>query len=215
MRPTAARRTAMSVSEAATSASSFWNCPASASGMSRTARRRAPGSGSSNLTRLLKSFESTYSVECVPSQSGFFAECLQPQKYNVRSLFASNGIGTNSDPLCEPSQNGWLLLLPHAHHQYLVPVLTSTAYGDLGALWGLVISRTPLPARSARLIGTNCYSNCLGSHHGKNSGMSFETFPGNFAARFSRNDSTPSRASGDRPVQHNTRESRFGPPLRR
>ncbi len=44
------------------------------------------------------------------------------------------------------------------------------------------------------------YSNSLGVHQGKNSGISVETLPGNSGARLSRNDCTPSRASADRPV---------------
>src|SRR5262245_35816049 len=38
------------------------------------------------------------------------------------------------------------------------------------------------------------------SHHGKNLGMSVDTRPGKRAGRFSRKDSTPSRASAERPV---------------
>jgi hypothetical protein len=43
--------------------------------------------------------------------------CLQPQKYTVPDVSALYSTGEKPDPECEPSQNGWLWLLPHEHHQ--------------------------------------------------------------------------------------------------
>src|SRR5271170_3060122 len=41
-----------------------------------------------------------------------------------------------------------------------------------------------------------------GSHHGKNGGISFETFCGNFAGRFSRKETTPSFTSSELPREY-------------
>lgn len=55
---------------------------------------------------------------CVPSQSGALPVPLHPQKYTVVFSVAVYFTGANCPAaLCEPSQNGWLLLSPHAHHQ--------------------------------------------------------------------------------------------------
>ena len=53
----------------------------------------------------------------LPSQRGMFPLCLQPQNDTVPACSASNFIGVKALPLCEPSQNGCLPLLPQAHHQ--------------------------------------------------------------------------------------------------
>ena len=45
------------------------------------------------------------------------ALALQPQKYTVLLSTAVNLVGTKGPPLWLPSQNGWFLLLPQAHHQ--------------------------------------------------------------------------------------------------
>jgi hypothetical protein len=65
---------------------------------------------------------------CDPSQRGEFPVCLQPQNDMVPASAASNFKGENADPLCEPSQNGCLPLLPQAHHQYDFPASTSILY---------------------------------------------------------------------------------------
>ena len=65
-----------------------------------------------------------------PSQSGAFPLPLHPQKYTVVFSVAVYFFGVNwPAALCDPSQNGWFLLWPHAHHQYSLPVSTATGYG--------------------------------------------------------------------------------------
>jgi hypothetical protein len=54
---------------------------------------------------------------CVPSQNGAFAECLQPHHATVFASVILTSFGPRPVPLCDPSQNGWLADLPHAHHQ--------------------------------------------------------------------------------------------------
>ena len=66
-----------------------------------------------------------YKLRCVPSQRGLLPVFLQPQKEIVPASSALNSTGVNPLPLCEPSQNGWLPLLPQAHHQYHLPASTS------------------------------------------------------------------------------------------
>jgi hypothetical protein len=61
-------------------------------------------------------------------------------------------------------------------------------------------SYPPFYLESPIFVGIG-YSNFLASHHGKNSGMSVETLPGNSAGLFSRKDCTPSAASADFPVK--------------
>ena len=61
--------------------------------------------------------ESYGSLECEPSQKGGFAVCLQLHSATVFSSVKENFIGANPVPLCEPSQNGWVLARPQAHHQ--------------------------------------------------------------------------------------------------
>jgi len=77
--------------------------------------------GSANYT-----FAKTYNKDlCEPSHNGLLDDFLQPQK-NTRSDFtAVYSIGVKSVALCEPSQNGWLLLRPQAHHKYVLPCSTS------------------------------------------------------------------------------------------
>src|SRR5262249_6789148 len=55
---------------------------------------------------------------CVPSQNGGFVVCLQPHRYAVwsRSWVKITGLMPALLRVCEPSQNGWYLLSPHAHH---------------------------------------------------------------------------------------------------
>jgi hypothetical protein len=53
----------------------------------------------------------------LPSQKGAFFECLQPHHATVLAAVMSAFIGAKPVPLCEPSQNGWLLERPQAHHQ--------------------------------------------------------------------------------------------------
>ncbi len=57
------------------------------------------------------------SALCVPSHTGWWAECLQAQNQAFFDSVASYFTGVNSEPLCEPSQNGCFALLPQAHHQ--------------------------------------------------------------------------------------------------
>jgi hypothetical protein len=63
---------------------------------------------------------------CEPSHKGLFAERLQPQNHTFSDFSAVNSTGEKGVPLCEPSQKGWLLLRPQAHHQYFLPASTST-----------------------------------------------------------------------------------------
>ena len=58
-----------------------------------------------------------YSLVWVPSQRGFSALRLQPQKVTWPSLSALYSTGVNAVPLWLPSQNGWLFDLPQEHHQ--------------------------------------------------------------------------------------------------
>src|SRR5262245_15773565 len=57
------------------------------------------------------------SVLCVPSQVGFLPLRLQAQKAISPAAAALYSTGENSEPLCEPSQNGCFLERPQAHHQ--------------------------------------------------------------------------------------------------
>jgi hypothetical protein len=66
---------------------------------------------------------------CEPSHKGDLRVCLQPQNQTVRVASAVYCTGVKVLPLCEPSQNGCALLLPHAHHQYVLPASTSTPKG--------------------------------------------------------------------------------------
>src|SRR6185436_14736351 len=70
----------------------------------RECRRYAAGAGGA-------------SVRCVPSQVGFLPLRLQTQKAISPAAAALYSTGENSDPLCEPSQNGCFLERPQAHHQ--------------------------------------------------------------------------------------------------
>jgi len=54
---------------------------------------------------------------CEPSQKGLPAVCLQPQSHTFCASVTVNFDGENSEPLCEPSQNGWRFERPQAHHQ--------------------------------------------------------------------------------------------------
>ena len=54
---------------------------------------------------------------CDPSQRGDLPLPLQPQNETTPVSSASNFIGENADPLCDPSQNGCLVLIPQEHHQ--------------------------------------------------------------------------------------------------
>jgi len=59
-----------------------------------------------------------------------FFECLQAHHATVFASVISTFFGANPVPSCEPSQNGWLLERPQAHHQY-VPGSTFWTIGDL------------------------------------------------------------------------------------
>ena len=62
---------------------------------------------------------------CEPSHNGLLDDFLQPQKSTRSDFAAVYSIGVKLVALCEPSQNGWLLLLPQAHHKYVLPSSTS------------------------------------------------------------------------------------------
>ena len=47
--------------------------------------------------------------------------------------------GVNSDPLCEPSHHGWLLLCPQEHQKYFSPATNSTLIGAFPAILPLLI----------------------------------------------------------------------------
>src|SRR5262245_16434322 len=53
----------------------------------------------------------------LPSHNGLRPERLQVQKNAFSAACAFHSIGVKPDPLCEPSQNGWDLERPQAHHQ--------------------------------------------------------------------------------------------------
>src|SRR5512135_1262879 len=53
----------------------------------------------------------------VPSQNGLLADCLQPHNATFWLCVISNLTGVMLVVLCEPSQNGWVLERPQAHHQ--------------------------------------------------------------------------------------------------
>src|SRR5207247_8807796 len=73
---------------------------------------------------------------CEPSQSGMVLVRLQVQK-NTRLLSgAMNCVGSKPVPSWLPSQNGWLLERPQAHHQYSSPAMTSTGSGALPPMAG-------------------------------------------------------------------------------
>src|SRR5262249_44925062 len=77
---------------------------------SPTRRRPEGASGRRSSTR-------TQSLRCVPSQNGLVAACLQPHIQASLDSVALYSIGRKLVTLCEPSQNGWFLLRPQAHHQ--------------------------------------------------------------------------------------------------
>jgi hypothetical protein len=81
------------------------------------------------LKRLARLLPSHGKRECEPSQNGLFAECLHPHQATVFASVISTFTGLNVVVLCEPSQNGWLLDNPQAHHQY-VPGSTFWTKGD-------------------------------------------------------------------------------------
>jgi hypothetical protein len=53
----------------------------------------------------------------LPSQNGAFFVCLQPHHATVLAPAISVFNGAKPELLCAPSQNGWLLDLPHAHQK--------------------------------------------------------------------------------------------------
>src|SRR5665647_3488079 len=48
----------------------------------------------------------------LPSQDGAFLVCLQPHHVTVLASVISTFFGAKPEPLCAPSQNGWLLDCP-------------------------------------------------------------------------------------------------------
>ncbi len=58
-----------------------------------------------------------YNALCEPSQSGAFADCLQPQKNTFLDASAVYFIGAKLDPLWDPSQNGCFADFPQAHQK--------------------------------------------------------------------------------------------------
>jgi hypothetical protein len=61
----------------------------------------------------------------LPSQSGGFAVCLQPQKNTVRVFSGLWRTGANPVPAWLPSQNGCVADRPQAHQKYFFPASTS------------------------------------------------------------------------------------------
>jgi hypothetical protein len=55
------------------------------------------------------------SLACVPSQNGGEPVRLHPQKATRLGSVIVTSIGVKPVPLCDPSQNGWLLERPHRH----------------------------------------------------------------------------------------------------
>lgn len=53
----------------------------------------------------------------LPSQKGLFCECLQAHQAAVLAASIVTLTGANEDPLCDPSQNGWVADFPQEHHQ--------------------------------------------------------------------------------------------------
>jgi hypothetical protein len=49
------------------------------------------------------------SLEWLPSQNGAVLECLQPHQATVLASVISVFCGAKPEPLCDPSQKGWLL----------------------------------------------------------------------------------------------------------
>lgn len=80
-----------------------------------------------------------YNVLWVPSQNVGEALCLHWHIYLVPLASAVNITGVNSDPLCDPSQNGWFFDSPHEHHAYFLPSSNSTGTGCFAAIVGLDI----------------------------------------------------------------------------
>lgn len=70
-----------------------------------------------------------YNFACVPSQNGAFFDCLQPHNATFFFSVNSNRLGTKPSVLwvCK-SQNGSLVLCPHAHHK-CDPASRSRMYG--------------------------------------------------------------------------------------
>ena len=80
----------------------------------------------------------------VSSQRGLFPVRLQPQNATMPVFSATNSTGKKAVSLCEPSQKGWLLLRPQAHHQYVLPSSTFTAKGPFFAITGSSLILLPL-----------------------------------------------------------------------
>jgi hypothetical protein len=58
-----------------------------------------------------------YNFWWLPSHIGFRDERLHAQNQTSADAVGLNSTGTNFVVLWEPSQNGWALDNPHAHHQ--------------------------------------------------------------------------------------------------
>ena len=61
-------------------------------------------------------------------------ECLQAHQATVFGSVISVFSGPKPVPLCEPSQKGWLLERPQAHHQY-VP---GSTFWTMGPFWKMM-----------------------------------------------------------------------------
>jgi hypothetical protein len=64
---------------------------------------------------------------------------LQPQKKTFLVSPALYFTGVKALPECEPSQNGWLALLPQLHQKYVLPASTSIPKGVSAARTGSAI----------------------------------------------------------------------------
>ena len=96
---------------------------------------------------------------CVPRSAPVYKGGLAQEPAKMTPYVdEKNGItmalppGWKSVPLWALSQNGCFWLLPHTHHQYLRPGMTSTAIGSFWAITGsVIISLRDCSLCSARL----------------------------------------------------------------
>ena len=91
---------------------------------------------------LLESYKSL----CVPSQNGSVSLMRQPHSQAVSVFSATKAIGSTPLPSCEPSHQGWVLLLPQAQYQYSLPSSTWTSYGSFCNFYLLELNNLSLTA---------------------------------------------------------------------
>ena len=71
--------------------------------------------GAKVIAKFVKALNPQLRDLCAPSQYGGFLVCLHAQKNFFSASGAANFSGTNVVGLCEPSQNGCLVLSPQLH----------------------------------------------------------------------------------------------------